>query len=594
MAESSEEHSNRLDQMFRKYNPFAAKPNSINSNKHFDVHPPVFWVASFLAVLFIAITIIIGGDYMYNNIFEPLKNGISNTGGWFFVLSVNFFLIFILIIGFSKFGSIRLGGNDARPEFSTIAWFSMLFSAGMGIGIIFYSVAEPMYHYMQPPMGGAESMDSAKTAMNFTFLHWGLHAWSIYALVGLALAFFCFNRGLPLSIRSLFYPIFGNRVYGLWGDLIDILAVLSTLFGLATSLGIGVTQINSGLGYLFETGDNLAILSEGSNIMASGTLVEILLIAGITMVATLSVVSGIDKGVKFLSEQNIRIGAVLMLFVIVVGPTLFIFDTLVQNFGAYISNVIELGFWTESFEKGQHAESNWQNAWTVFYWSWWIAWSPFVGTFIARVSKGRTIREFVSGVLLVPTLITFVWLSAFGGSGIFTEFNPEMFKGVSVGKVAVDTPPRALFVLLDKFPWSTITCSLGVLLVASFFVTSSDSGSLVVDSLTSGGKIDAPVGQRIFWANTEGAVAAVLLYAGGLEALQTAVITTGLPFALILIGMCFSLYKGLQQEHAEEMEKERAQERESYYELLQDLISKRRSRQSEKTRDSDGGKKRNQ
>ncbi len=594
MAESSEAHSNRLDQMFRKHNPFAAKPNSINSNKHFDVHPPVFWVASFLAVLFITITIIVGGDYMYNNIFEPLKNGISNTGGWFFVLSVNFFLIFILVIGFSKFGSIRLGGNDARPEFSTIAWFSMLFSAGMGIGIIFYSVAEPMYHYMKPPMGASESMDSAKTAMNFTFLHWGLHAWSIYALVALALAFFCFNRGLPLSIRSLFYPLFGNRVYGLWGDLIDVLAVLSTLFGLATSLGIGVTQINSGLGYLFETGDNLAILSEGSNIMASGTLVEILLIAGITMVATLSVVSGIDKGVKFLSEQNIRIGAVLMLFVIVVGPTLFIFDTLVQNFGAYISNVIELGFWTESFEKGQHAENNWQNAWTVFYWSWWIAWSPFVGTFIARVSKGRTIKEFVSGVLLVPTLITFVWLSAFGGSGIFTEFNPEMFKGVSVGKVAVETPPRALFVLLDKFPWSTITCSLGVLLVASFFVTSSDSGSLVVDSLTSGGKIDAPVGQRIFWANTEGAVAAVLLYAGGLEALQTAVITTGLPFALILIGMCFSLYKGLQQEHAEEMEKERAQERQSYYELLQDLISKRRSRQSEKTEDSDSGKKSNQ
>ncbi len=582
MAETNEQHSNRLDEMFRKHNPFAAKPNSINSNKYFDVHPPVFWVASFLAVLFIAITIIFGGDYMYKHVFEPLKNGISNTAGWFFILTVNFFMVFIIIIGFSKFGKIRLGGNDARPEFSTLAWFSMLFSAGMGIGIIFYSVAEPLNHYMNPPMGSSESVESAKTAMNFTFLHWGLHAWSIYALVALALAFFCYNRGLPLSIRSLFHPIFGKRVYGLWGDVIDILAVLSTLFGLATSLGIGVTQINSGLGYLFDKGAHLSILGEDSEIMASGKLVEILLIAGITAVATLSVVSGIDKGVKFLSEQNIRIGALLMVFVIIVGPTLFIFDTLVQNLGAYISNVIELGFWTERFEDASHQENNWQNTWTVFYWSWWIAWSPFVGTFIARVSKGRTIREFVFGVLLVPTLITFVWLSAFGGSAIFTEFNPDLYSGLSVGQISVDTPPRALFVLLDKFPWSIVTCALGVLLVASFFVTSSDSGSLVVDSLTSGGKIDAPVGQRIFWANTEGAVAAVLLYAGGLQALQTAVITTGLPFALILIGMCISLYKGLQTEYAEEMEKERVKERQSYYELLKDLVSKRKGRDSDK------------
>lgn len=575
---ANEDHSNELDRKFRKYNRFAAKPNSINSNKYFDVHPPVFWVAALLALFFIVTTISVGGERM-SAIFSDLQTSISDAAGWFFILTVNFFLIFILIIGFSKFGSIRLGGNDARPEFSTTAWFSMLFSAGMGIGLIFYSVAEPMIHYLNPPSVDGDSTAAAKEAMKYTFLHWGLHAWAIYALVALALAFFCYNRGLPLSIRSLFHPMLGNRVYGIWGDLIDILAVLSTLFGLATSLGIGVQQINSGLGYLVGSEGGLQILGDNATIMEPTKLVEILLIAGITGVATISVVSGIDKGVKFLSEQNIRIGGILLLFLLIVGPTLFIFDSLTQNIGAYMAGLLEMGFWTESYQN-----TTWQNSWTVFYWSWWIAWSPFVGTFIARVSKGRTIKEFVFGVLLVPTLITFVWLSAFGGSAIYQE----LFADGGVAQKANDNVSTALFVLLGKFPFSTITSSLGVLLVASFFVTSSDSGSLVVDSLTSGGKIDAPVGQRIFWANTEGAVAAVLLYGGGLAALQTAVITTGLPFALILIVMCISLYKGLEKEYAEEREKAVAEERQSYYDLLQNLVSKRRSKQQKaKTQDEE-------
>lgn len=558
--------------MFRKYNRFAARPNSINSNKYFDVHPPVFWIAAVLAVIFIATTILVGGERM-SEVFGSLQTSISDAAGWFFILTVNFFMVFILIIGFSKFGSIRLGGNNARPEFSTGAWFSMLFSAGMGIGLIFYSVAEPMIHYLHPPSASGEGVEAAKEAMRYTFLHWGLHAWAIYALVALSLAFFCYNRGLPLSIRSLFHPILGTRVYGFWGDLIDILAVLSTLFGLATSLGIGVQQINSGLGYLFGSDEGLSILGEGATVMEPTKLVEILLIAGITGIATLSVVSGIDKGVKFLSEQNIRIGAILLLFMLIVGPTLFIFDSLTQNLGSYMAGLMEMGFWTESYQN-----TTWQNSWTVFYWSWWIAWSPFVGTFIARVSKGRTIKEFVFGVLLVPTLITFVWLSAFGGSAVYLE----MFGDGGIAQQANDNVSTALFVLLEEFPLSTITSALGVLLVASFFVTSSDSGSLVVDSLTSGGKIDAPVGQRIFWANTEGAVAAVLLYGGGLSALQTAVITTGLPFALILIVMCLSLYKGLEKEYAEEQEKANEQERQSYYALLQNLVSKRRGNRREK------------
>jgi choline/glycine/proline betaine transport protein len=574
---ANEEHSNQLDRMFRKYNRFAAKPNSINSNKYFDVHPPVFWVAAILALIFIVTTIVVGGDQM-SSIFSKVQTNISDAAGWFFILTVNFFMVFILILGFSKFGQIRLGGNNARPEFSTTAWFSMLFSAGMGIGLIFYSVAEPMIHYLNPPTETVGTKAAAEEAMRYTFLHWGLHAWAIYALVALALAFFCYNRGLPLSIRSLFHPVLGTRVYGAWGDLIDILAVLSTLFGLATSLGIGVQQINSGLGYLFGSEGGLQILGESATIMEPTKLVEILLIAGITAVATLSVVSGIDKGVKFLSEQNIRIGAILLLFLIIIGPTLFIFDSLTQNIGAYLAGILETGFWTESYQN-----TTWQNGWTVFYWSWWIAWSPFVGTFIARVSKGRTIKEFVFGVLLVPTIITFVWLSAFGGSAFYLE----LFGDGGVAQPANDNYSTALFVLLENFPLSTITSALGVLLVASFFVTSSDSGSLVVDSLTSGGKIDAPVGQRIFWANTEGAVAAVLLYGGGLSALQTAVITTGLPFALILIVMCISLYKGLEKEYAEEQEKAAADERQSYYDLLQNLVSKHRGQRSGKEKDEE-------
>jgi choline/glycine/proline betaine transport protein len=569
---ANEEHSSQLDRMFRKYNRFAAKPNSINSNKYFDVHPPVFWTAAILALIFIVTTIVVGGDEM-SSIFSKVQTSISDAAGWFFILTVNFFMVFILVLGFSKFGQIRLGGNNARPEFSTTAWFSMLFSAGMGIGLIFYSVAEPMIHYLHPPTATGGTEEAAVEAMRFTFLHWGLHAWAIYALVALSLAFFCYNRGLPLSIRSLFHPILGTRVYGAWGDLIDILAVLSTLFGLATSLGIGVQQINSGLGYLFGSQGGLQILGESATVMEPTKLVEILLIAGITGVATLSVVSGIDKGVKFLSEQNIRIGGILLLFLLIIGPTLFIFDSLTQNIGAYLAGILETGFWTESYQN-----TTWQNGWTVFYWSWWIAWSPFVGTFIARVSKGRTIKEFVFGVLLVPTIITFIWLSAFGGSALYLE----MFGEGGVAQPANDNYSTALFVLLENFPLSTITSALGVLLVASFFVTSSDSGSLVVDSLTSGGKIDAPVGQRIFWANTEGAVAAVLLYGGGLSALQTAVITTGLPFALILIVMCLSLYKGLEKEYAEEQEKAAANERQSYYDLLQNLVSKHRGQRSGK------------
>lgn len=522
-------------------------------NKYFDIHKPVFWPASFLIVSFITATLVVGEPM--EDIFANVQEFISDYGGWFFVLVTNLFLFFCIYIGFSKLGSIRIGGKDAVPEFSTAAWFAMLFSAGMGIGIIFWGVAEPMNHFLNPPVETGTAKGNALQAMGFSFLHWGLHAWGIYALVGLALAFFAFNRKLPLTIRSVFYPLLGERIHGWIGDVIDVVAVLATLFGLATSLGLGVQQVSSGLNYLFELPDSVTT--------------QVLLIAGITAVATVSVMLGIDKGVKRLSELNIRIAAVFLLFVLIVGPTLFIFESYIQNLGYYVQNFFTLSFWTESY--ASESKAGWQNGWTVFYWAWWISWSPFVGMFIARVSKGRTVKEFITGVLLVPTLLTFLWMTAFGGSGIFLEMS-----GIAnIGEEITGNVSTSLFVLLDAFPLSEIASAIGVVLVINFFVTSSDSGSLVIDSITAGGKLDAPVGQRIFWAVTEGAVAAVLLIGGGLTALQTAAITTGLPFALVLLVMMYSLYKGLSKEYGLAKAEETKADLSAYESRLKDVIAKR-------------------
>ena len=529
--------------------------------KHFDVHGPVFWPSAILIVVFIAITLIVGEPMQ--EIFKTVQTGISNVGGWFFILCVNIFLVFCFYLAFSKYGRIRLGGQDARPEFSTSAWFAMLFSAGMGIGILFWSVAEPVSHFMTPPESvlgdidpnGIPNRTRAAEAMGLTYLHWGMHAWGIYALVGLALAFFAYSRKLPLSLRSVFYPLLGDRIYGWIGDVIDTVAVISTLFGLATSLGFGVSQVAAGLTHVFGIPDSIWL--------------EVGLIMGITGVATISVVLGVDKGVKVLSELNMRLAVVFLVFLIIVGPTLFIFDSFIQNIGYYTQNLAEMSFWAETYQ-----QTDWQNGWTVFYWAWWISWSPFVGMFIARVSRGRTVREFILGVLIVPSLLTFFWLSAFGGSALFLEIN-----GIADMAGAADEPATALFKLLDQFPLSSITSIIGIILVTIFFVTSSDSGSLVIDSITAGGKLDAPVGQRIFWAQTEGAVAAVLLLGGGLGALQTAAITTGLPFAFILLVMCYSLRQGLQREYAELVELDKQRDRKSYEKVIRDVVSRRREKQ---------------
>lgn len=403
-----------------------------------------------------------------------------------------------------------------------MGWFAMLFSAGMGIGLLFYSVAEPMFHFVSSPLAAPGTAEAARRAMDVTFLHWGLHPWAIYTMVGLALAFFAFNKGLPLSIRSVFYPVLGERIHGPIGNIVDILATVATLFGVATSLGLGVQQVNAGLNHLFG--------------IEQSPTVQVILIAGITALATWSVLAGLSAGIRRLSEINLVLATLLCLFVLILGPTLFILNAFGENLGHYIQYLPQLSTWNETYET-----STWQNSWTVFYWGWWIAWSPFVGMFIARVSYGRTVREFILGVLFVPSLITFAWLTIFGNSAL----QVELVGAGGIARAVQENLPVALFVLLENFPLQEVTSMLTVLVIVTFFVTSSDSGSMVIDIITAGGNPDPPKLQRLFWALLEGAVAAALLVGGGLVALQTAAISTGLPFALVLLFMIYSLRRGL-------------------------------------------------
>lgn len=485
-----------------------------------EVEPPVFFTAAGIILLLIASTLLLGQEV--ENFFTVFRDAMSRYGGWFFIWTVNIILIFILLLPLGRFGNIRLGGTEAEPEFSTGGWLAMLFGAGMGIGLLFYGVAEPMFHFGDPPVLDPGSTEAAREAMAITFLHWGVHPWALYTLVAISLGFFAFNRGMPLSVRTVFYPLLGDRIYGWTGHAIDILAIIPTLFGVATSLGLGVQQLNAGLNHVF-----------GLN---QSAFVQVHLIVGITAIATWSVVKGLDKGIRRLSEINMILAALLAVFVLVLGPTLFVLDAVAENIGYYLQNLPRLSTWGEVYEN-----SAWQSNWTIFYWSWWIAWSPFVGMFIARISYGRSIRQIVVGVLMVPTLVTALWFSIFGNTAI----QMEMFGNGGIFEAVKDNIPVAFFVLLEKFPLSSVTCLLASAVVVAFFVTSSDSGSMVIDMIACGGNPDPPVISRIFWAVLEGTVAAVLLVGGGLTALQTATITTGLPFAVILLFMALSLQKGL-------------------------------------------------
>jgi choline/carnitine/betaine transport len=493
----------------------------------FDVHPHVTFLSAVALAAFILMTLMFREDV--SELFKAALEGITSTTGWFLILVSNVFILAGFYFAFGRFGQIRIGGSDAKPEFSTPAWFAMLLSAGMGIGLMFWSVGEPMYHYGSPsPMfGDMEPLtpEAAKAAMGVTYFHWGVHPWAIYAIVGLGLAFFAYNRGLPLTIRSVFYPLLGNRIYGFWGNLIDVLSVLATLVGLATSLGLGVKQVNAGLNYLFG--------------VQIGTITQVTLITVITGFATLSVMAGLDSGIKRLSQANMILAALFMFFLLLVGPTIYILGGFTQNLGYYLALFPEMSLWTETFQ-----ETNWQGSWTVFYWAWWISWSPFVGMFIARISKGRTVKEFILGVILIPTLLSFVWMSVFGGSALFLQSH-----GIAdVVSAVEDDVATAMFVMLNHFPLAELLSLVAMVLVVVFFVTSSDSGSLVVDHLTSGGKLDSPTPQRVFWAIMEGVIAAVLLIGGGLTTLQTASVSTGLPFAVVLLIGVYALYVGFSQE----------------------------------------------
>jgi choline/glycine/proline betaine transport protein len=518
----------------------------------FDVHPIVFPVALAIIALFIAVTIALGEQASAAYTF--LFNFIGENFGWFYLLAVNVFIITLLYFAFGKYGNIRIGGVEADKEFSDFSWMAMLFSAGMGIGLMFFSVSEPLYYFQNvPSFFGAEAGTgaAASAAMAQTFFHWGFHPWAIYGLVGLGLAFFSFNRGLPLTFRSIFWPLLGERIYGWPGHIIDLVTVFATLFGLATSLGLGVAQVNTGLSYV--GGDLLGLFS-----IPDTTLVQILLIAGITAIATLSVAAGLDGGVKRLSTINLYLMFALLGFLLIVGPTVYVLGAWVEGLGTYFGSILSLGFFTGTLGP---AANGTVTGWTVFYWGWWIAWSPFVGMFIARISKGRTVREFVLGVLFLPSLFSTLWLSVFGGSALH---NSIVGNGAALATYNEVGQTVAMFAMLEQFPLGALSGILATLLVITFFVTSSDSGSLVIDHLTSGGKHDVPKAQRVFWAITEGAVAAILLWGGGLGALQTAAITTGLPFAVILCLMCYTVYLGLDNEYE-------ILESEEFAERIQDL-----------------------
>ncbi|MEM7613185.1 MAG: BCCT family transporter [Pseudomonadota bacterium] len=493
-----------------------------------DVHNPVFFGSGLLIALFVAITLV--APTGASGVLEGARAWTLEHTHWLFSGSMVVIFGFCVLYALMPFGRIRIGGPSAEPEFGTLSWLAMLFSAGVGIGLLFWGAAEPLAYFTgwsgTPLNAEAGSEEARRLAMSATIFHWGLHPWAVYALMGLALAFFTYNKGLPLTIRSCFYPILGERVWGWSGHVIDILAVIATLFGLATSLGFGAMQAAAGLNTLFG--------------IDPGISTQIGVIAVITTLATLSVVRGLDKGIKVLSNVNIVMAIGLLLFVLLAGPTIAILTGIPNNTAHYLASIVPLANWFD------RPDFDWYQTWTVFYWAWWISWSPFVGMFIARVSKGRTVRQFLAAVLIMPAGVSIVWFTVFGTTAISQA-------QAGLGKIAepMTDASLTLFHMLVNLPMAEIVSSFAIVLLLIFFVTSSDSGSLVIDTITAGGKLHAPVAQRIFWAFMEGLVAAILLFGGGgqvLGALQAGAIVTALPFSLVLLLCCVSLYKGLSHE----------------------------------------------
>lgn len=492
---------------------------------------PVFIPAAAIIVVFVAYALV--QPDAASALFAGLQENVIGAFGWYYVLLVAFFVAFSLWMGFSRYGDIPLGKNDDEPEFSLMSWFALLFAAGMGIGLVFWGVAEPLNHFASPRPGvTGTDIQLGQNAITQTFLHWGLHAWSIYVVVGLAIAYAVHRRGRPISIRWTLEPLFGTkRMSGPWGHTIDVVALVGTLFGVATSLGLGVLQISAGL--------------DTAGFMEATKTTQIGLILGITTLTIASVVSGVGKGMKWLSNINLVLAAVLLLVVLFAGPTLFLLREFVQSIGNYFQNVVGLTFNTLAFS-GEEGEA-WQAAWTTFYWGWWMSWAPFVGIFIARISKGRTVREFVSGVLLVPTLVGFLWFSVLGGSAIYREIFGQ---GGLIGPDGVDTE-NALFALLTDLPGGPALMIGAILLIAIFFITSADSGALVMSMISTGGHADPRNWIRVFWAVLAAAVAIALLLVGteGLASIQTAAILTALPFSVVMLLMCIATAKAFHREH---------------------------------------------
>jgi glycine betaine transporter len=497
----------------------------------------VFWVAAILSAIFVAWGVFFA-DSLAAVFDAVLFSYLIPNFGWVFILSSFGFLAFSIYLAASRYGRIRLGGDDERPEFSTVSWVAMMFSAGMGIGLMFFGVAEPMSHMGTPPFGLADpnTKGAAQVAMEYSYFHWALHPWAIYAIVGLALAYFCFRKGMPNLISTAFYPLLGDRVYGPVGKTIDILAIFATLFGSATSLGLGALQINQGLNVLFGVG--------GKNAVG----IAIVVIAVLTVCFILSAISGVHRGIQWLANTNMVLAVFLLLFLFVLGPTVFILDTFVQSIGGYLANIIPMSFRTASY-----GDSAFVSGWTVFYWAWWISWAPFVGTFIARISRGRTIREFVVGVILVPSVVSFVWFAILGGTAIDLQLSGA---ADIAGPVSAGNQPGALFLTLQQFPLFWLTALIVVVLVALFFISGADAASVVMGMLSSRGNLHPKSWNIIVWGTFTGSAAAICLLAGAIQgsvdaaitALQSVAIASAAPFVLVLIGLCFSIMRALREE----------------------------------------------
>ena len=486
---------------------------------------PVFVIASIAILAFVVGSLVFqeGATKLFGNVRVWLTTNLD----WWFMDITNLLLLFCLFLIVSPLGKVRLGGADAKPEYTNLTWLAMLFAAGVGIGLLFFGVAEPVYYFQKPPLGITPGTAEAATAgIAATVFHWGLHGWAIYGVVGLALGFFAYNRGLPLTIRSAFYPLLGDRVWGWPGHIIDTFAIFAGMFGLATSLGLGVQQVTTGLNYVFD-------------IPANSTTMVVLIVV-ITAIAMISVLTGINVGIKRLSQFNIIVAVLLLLAVIILGPTLYILSSIFTSFGVYFAKIRPLSNWVG------RTDTSFLHDWTTFYWAWWIAWAPFVGTFIARISKGRTVREFMIFVLVLPTLLCLLWFAAFGGTALhqhMVDGYTGVTENVEAWKLEI-----ALFKMFDKLPLTVLLSSVAMMLTIIFFVTSSDSGSLIIDTIAAGGKIDAPVPQRVFWCSLEGLVAIALLLGGGLKSLQAASLATGFPFAIVLLGMAVCVWIGLRDE----------------------------------------------